>query len=111
MKLRLRKGDQVTVLAGKDKGRSGKVLHTTPDTNTVIVEGVNMVTKHQKPTQSARATPQTQTGRIVKPAPLSAGKVMLICPHCSKPSRVGSGVDDAGRKMRRCNKCDQLIGD
>lgn len=109
MTLKIKKGDQVIVLAGKDKGKSGKVLRAMPDDNTVLVEGRNMVTKHQKPGQTTRATPQTQTGRIQKPAPLAAGKVMLICPHCSKPSKIGSGTGEDGRKVRACKKCGELI--
>jgi large subunit ribosomal protein L24 len=109
MALRLRKGDQVMVLAGKDKGKHGKVIRTMPENNAVLVEGVNMVTRHQKPQQTTRSTPQAQTGRIQKPAPLAAGKVMLICPHCSKPSRVGSAIGEGGQRVRKCKKCGELI--
>ena len=110
MKMRIKKGDQVMILAGKDKGNKGKVLQTIPDKGEVIVEGINMVTKHQKPRQSTRgrATPQMQTGRITKPAPLSIGKVMLICPRCGDPSRVGSeSVED--KHVRTCKRCHEFI--
>lgn len=109
MGLKIKKGDQVMVLAGKDKGKKGKVLQTLPKEKAVIVEGVNIVTKHQKPQQSTRATPNTQTGRIQKPAPLTAGKVMLVCPHCGKPTRVGSAIGEQGRRVRTCKKCGELI--
>jgi len=110
MGLKIKKGDQVTVLAGKDKGRSGKVLQTLPKKNTVIVEGVNIVTKHQKPRgQSSRTNIGAQTGRIQKPAPLPAGKVMLVCPRCEKPSRVSSAIGEHESRVRICKKCGELV--
>ncbi len=110
MKMRIRKGDQVIVLAGKDKGSKGKVLQTFPDKGEVIVEGVNMVTRHQKPRQSTktRATPQTQTGRITKPAPMAIGKVMLVCPRCGEASRVGSEITE-DKRVRVCKRCHEYI--
>lgn len=110
MGLRIKKGDQVVVLAGKDKGSKGKVIQTMPKEGTVIVDGVNVVTRHQKPRQpNARAGVAAQSGRIQKPAPLSAAKVMLVCPRCDKPSRVGSGVGEGGRHVRVCKRCGELI--
>ncbi len=110
MKMRIKKGDQVMVLAGKDKGSKGKVVQTIPEKGEVIVEGVNMVTKHQRPRQSTktRATPQTQTGRITKPAPLAVGKVMLICPRCGEPSRIGSETHE-DKHVRVCKHCHEYI--
>ena len=109
MGLKIRKGDQVMVLAGKDKGHSGKVIRTLPKENAVIVEGINIVTRHQKPRQTTRATPGTQTGRIQKPAPLAAAKVMLVCPHCGKPSRIGSAIGNEGRRVRTCKRCGEQV--
>ena len=109
MGLKIKKGDQVMVITGKDKGRSGKVLRTLPDASAVIVEGVNMVTRHQRPRRTTRSTPAAQTGRIQKPAPLATGKVMLICPRCDKPSRVGHAVAEGGRRVRACKQCGELI--
>jgi large subunit ribosomal protein L24 len=109
MGLRIKKGDQVLVLAGKDKGKKGKVIQTMPKDNAVIVDGVNVVTRHQKPRQTNRATPTAQTGRIQKPAPLCAAKVMVICPRCDKPSRLGSGVGEGGRHARVCKRCGELV--
>lgn len=110
MKMRIKKGDQVIVLAGKDKGSKGKVIQTLPEKGEVIVEGLNMVTRHQRPRQNTktRATPQTQTGRITKPAPLAVGKVMLVCPRCGEPSRVGSEAVE-GKHVRVCKHCHELI--
>ncbi len=109
MGLKIKKGDQVMVMAGKDKGRSGKVIFTLPKDHAVIVDGVNIVTKHQRPRQTGKATPNTQTGRIQKPAPLDVSKVALVCPRCGKPSRVGHVPGEAGRMVRTCKKCDELI--
>ena len=93
-KLRIKKGDEVMVIAGKDKGKSGKILHAYPKTNKVLVEGVNIMIKHQKARQSGRpgrsgAQQMQEGGRIEKPAPLFAPKVMLVCPQCHRPTRVG----------------------
>jgi len=109
MGLRIRKGDQVIVLAGKDKGRSGKVIQTRPKESAVIVDGINIVTKHQRPRRATRATPGTQTGRIQKPAPLAIGKVMLICPRCDKPSRIAHQMGEHDRHVRVCKRCGELI--
>lgn len=110
MKTRIRKGDQVIVLTGKDKGNKGKVIQTLPDKGQVIIDGINMVTRHQKPRQSSktRATPQTQTGRITKPAPMPIGKVMLICPRCGEASRVGSEYVE-GKHTRVCKHCREYV--
>ena len=108
-KLRIKKGDQVVVLAGKDRGSRGKVIQTLPADQAVIVDGVNMVTRHQRPKRTTRAAPAAQTGRIQKPAPLSVGKVMLVCPRCDKPSRVGHAMGEGGRMVRACKKCGELI--
>lgn len=109
MGLKIKKGDQVVVLTGKDKGRTGKVIQTIPKDSAVIVDGINMVTKHQRPKQTTRATPATQTGRIQKPAAVSVAKVMLVCPRCGKPSRVGHTIGEGGRRARMCRRCAELI--
>ncbi|MBI2842767.1 MAG: 50S ribosomal protein L24 [Armatimonadetes bacterium] len=108
-RLRLKRGDEVVVLAGKDKGRRGKVIETIPDEGRVIVDGVNVVTKHQKPRRATRATPKSQTGLIHAPAPMSASKVMLVCPKCSKPTRLTTGTTTDGTRTRRCPKCGELL--
>jgi large subunit ribosomal protein L24 len=115
-KLRIRKGDRVQVIAGKDKGKAGKVLRAFPKTNKLLVEGVNMIVKHQKARQTGRqgATGVQEIqegGRIQKPSPLFAPKVMLLCPHCNRPARVqyqfreGEGKL-ASRKYRVCHHQD-----
>jgi large subunit ribosomal protein L24 len=108
-RLRLKKGDEVVVLSGKDKGKRGKIIETVPDAGRVVVDGVNVATRHQRAQQATRATPKTQTGIIHKPAPLSMSKVMLVCPKCSKPTRITTGKTNDGGRTRRCTKCLELI--
>jgi large subunit ribosomal protein L24 len=108
-KLRLKKGDEVVVLAGKDKGKRGKIIETAPSLGKVIVDGVNIVTRHQRPRQATRATPKTQTGTIKKPAPMASGKVMLVCPHCSKPAKTSILLSEDGSKSRICKRCHQSV--
>jgi large subunit ribosomal protein L24 len=109
MGLKIKKGDQVIILSGDEKEKTGKVISILPKKYAVIVEGRNMVTKHQRPQRSTRATPQTQTGRITKPAPLPISKVMLVCPRCSKPTKVGRRLDNENQVVRVCKKCNELI--
>ncbi len=103
-KLHVRAGDNVTVLTGKDKGKNGKVIEVNPDKGTVLVEGVNMATKHVKPTRMDQ-----QGGIIHQEAYLNASNVMLICSKCKKPSRTERKVEKNGRKVRVCKKCGQVI--
>lgn len=97
--MKLRKGDRVKVMAGKDLGKDGVIMRVIPDANRVIVEGVNVAKKHQRP---VRAT--MQAGIIDKDMPLHASNVALICNTCG-PTRIGYRFDDAGRKIRVCRKC------
>ncbi len=90
-KMRLRKGDEVIVLAGKDKGKRGKVIQTLPGEGRVIVDGVNVVTRHQKPrSATSRAMVKQQLGEVQMPMGVSVAKVMLICPNCNKETRSAS---------------------
>jgi large subunit ribosomal protein L24 len=98
-KMKLRKGDRVRVLQGKDRGQTGDVMRVLPKSNRVIVEGVNRVKKHQKAT---RAT--MQGGIIDKDMPIPASAVAIVCPQCG-PSRIGFRMDENGRKIRVCRKC------
>lgn len=105
-KLKIKKNDQVIVISGKDKNKKGKVLVADPRKGKVIVEGVNMATKHQKPRS------QTQAGGIIKQEiAINASKVMLVCPKCSNPTRVGYKILDDGSKVRYCKKCSETLGD
>ena len=96
---RIRKGDQVEVVAGKDKGRRGKVLQVLPRSDRVIVEGVNKQKRHQKATQKVM-----QAGIVTKEGPIHLSNVMLYCSHCGKPTRVGTKVDGDVRE-RFCRSC------
>ena len=103
MKVHVKTKDEVIVVSGKDKGSKGKVLSVNPKSGRVVVEGVAMVTKHQK----SRA--QGQPGGIIhKEAAIDASNVMLVCQKCGKPSRSGVKVED-GKKTRICKKCGQQI--
>jgi large subunit ribosomal protein L24 len=97
--MKLRKGDPVVVLSGKDKGKEGTVLRVLPKENKVIVEGVNIAKKHQRPT---RAT--MQGGIIDKDMPIDVSNVAILCPT-DGPTRVGYRIDADGTKTRICRKC------
>ena len=96
----IKKDDLVVVLSGKDKGKQGKVLSVSPSESKVVVEGVNVATKHKK------ATSQTEQGGIVKKeAPIYACKVQRVCPKCNKPTRPAHKLLADGKKVRVCKKC------
>ena len=97
--MNIRKDDKVVVISGKDKGKEGKVLVANPKAGKVVVEGVSVATKHQKPRK------QGEEGGIIKvETPSYACKVMVICPKCGKPTRVAHKLD-AGKSVRVCKKC------
>ena len=99
MAMNVKKGDTVIVLSGKDKGKQGKVLGTVPSEAKVVVEGINMVTCHIKPRK------QGEEGGIMKrEAAIAACKVQVVCPKCSKGTRVAHKITD-GKKTRVCKKC------
>jgi len=100
--MRLKKGDTVIVLAGKNKGKKGKVLEALPREDKVIVERVNVVKRHQ------RATRDFQGGIIEKPLAIFAGKVMLVCPRCNEPARV-KRIESEGKRVRACVKCNEVV--
>lgn len=103
IKLHVKKGDTVVVLSGKDKGKQGKIITAMPDKGKVIVEGINKVKRHSKPSLKV-----PQGGIITKEMPLHACKVQLVCPACNKPTRVGHKVV-AGKNARVCKKCGEVI--
>ena len=98
--LKIRKGDRVRVIAGKDKGKEGLVSRALPDADKVIVEGVNLAKRHQKP---SRGNPQG--GIIDKDMPIHISNVAIICGSCGKPSRIGQRFEPDGTKVRTCRKC------
>jgi len=102
--MNVKKGDNVVVLSGKDKGKQGKVLKADPKGGKVIVEGVSVAMKHRKPRK------QNEEGGIIKmETPIYASKVMLVCPKCSKPTRPAYRILDDGSKSRVCRKCGEII--
>lgn len=102
--MHIKKDDIVMVISGKDKGKQGKVIQAYPKEGKVLVENVNMVTKHQKPTQ------QMQQGGIVKQeGNLEASNVLLYCPTCDKGVRTGHKVLSDGKKVRYCKKCNETF--
>ena len=100
--MKVRKGDEVQVLAGKDLGKRGVISRVIPDRDRVIVDGVNMVKKHQKPTRDTM-----QGGIIDKEMPLHVSNVALVCRECG-PTRIGYRFED-GNKIRVCRKCGKDI--
>ena len=99
-RLNVKKGDTVVVLWGKDRDRRGKVLRVFPRERKVVVEGINVVKRHTRPTRSL-----PQGGIIEKSNPLPVCKVMVVCPSCNKPTRVGRKLADDGTWVRHCKRC------
>jgi len=101
--MKLKKGDNVIVITGKDKGKKGKVVSVLVSKNKVVVEGLNLMIKHQRPKK------QGEKGqRIQFPAPINSSKVALICPKCQKQTRVGFSIEGKN-KVRVCKKCKGVI--
>ena len=97
--MKIRKDDKVVVLSGRDKGKEGKVLSVDPKAGKAIVEGVLVASRHQKPRK------QGEEGGIIKrETPIYASKLMLVCPKCGKPTRVGHKLE-GDKKLRACKKC------
>ena len=103
-KTHLKINDQVEVIAGKDKGRVGKVIMVNANDGKAIVEKINMIKRHTKPSQMNQ-----QGGIIEKEAALVASNLMVICPKCSKTSRVGKKILEDGSKVRICKKCTESV--
>lgn len=98
--LHVKTGDTVMIISGKDRGKKGKVLAVSPKEGKVLVEGLNMVTKHVKPRREGE-----QGGIVKAEGALYACKVMPVCPKCGKPVRTGSVVKENGDKVRVCKAC------
>lgn len=102
-KTNLKKNDKVLVLSGKDNGKSGKIMKIIRDNNKAIVEGVNIIKKHQKP------TPTSSGGIIEKEAPIDLSNLMIICPKCTEGTRISRKILEDGSKVRICKKCGEEI--
>ncbi|MBN1580798.1 MAG: 50S ribosomal protein L24 [Anaerolineae bacterium] len=101
--MRIKAGDTVEIIRGDDVDTRGTVRVVDPRKNRIVVEGVNIVTKHQRAIPAGRQ--QTQGGIIELEAPINASNVMLVCPSCQERTRVGYAVSEDGQKMRICKKC------
>lgn len=105
---RIKKGDTVEVIAGDDLHVRGTVQRVTSGGERVVVSGVNIVKKHQRPVRAGRG--RTQAGIIEFEAPIHISNVMLVCPHCNRRVRVGFVRREDGSKARVCKKCGEVIG-
>ncbi len=103
-KFHIKKNDLVMVIAGKEKGKSGRVLRILPEKERVIVEKINFVKRHTRPHGRQR-----QGGILEKEAPLHLSNVMLLCEKCNKPVRIGYRIIEEGKKVRFCRKCGELF--
>ena len=102
--LHVKKNDMVMIIAGKEKGKSGKVARVFPEKGRLTVEGLNVVKRHTRPSRT------NQDGGIVeKEAPLDASNVLLLCGACGKAARTGIRVLEDGRKIRFCKKCNEIV--
>jgi large subunit ribosomal protein L24 len=109
MRVKIRKGDTVEIISGKleDKGKRGEVIKVLPEMRRVVVQGINIHTKHQRQYQT-KSGRQLQGGRVKFEAPMSISNVMLVCPKCSKAARVGIQRDESGAH-RVCKECQATI--
>ena len=103
-KLHVKKDDLVMIVAGKDKGKSGKILRVLPEKERVLVENLNLIKRHTRPSQT-----NSEGGIIEKEAPIAISNVQLLCPGCSKPARTGIKVLEDGSKARFCKKCNEIV--
>ena len=104
MKVHVRKNDTVVVISGKDKGKTGEVLRVIPKTGKVVVKGVNLVKKHQKPNRQ-----NMQGGIIEMEAAINSSKVMLYCTKCKCATRISNKLLEDGAKVRVCKKCGETF--
>ncbi len=99
----LKKGDMVKVLAGKDKGKTGKILKAIPEKQKVLVEKINLIKKHKRPDQKGGG------GVVEKEAAMDVSKLGIICGKCKETTRVKNRILDDGKKIRICSKCNEVI--
>ncbi|MBZ5499599.1 MAG: 50S ribosomal protein L24 [Acidobacteriia bacterium] len=104
-KAHIRKNDQVYVLLGKDRGKTGKVLRVFPDKNRAIVEGLNFIQKHTRPNPQKNV----KGGILPKESSIHLSNLMVVCKRCNKRARVGFNVMQDGRKARVCKKCNESM--
>jgi large subunit ribosomal protein L24 len=103
--LPIRKNDNVVVIAGRDRGKRGRVLSVLPAKARVVVEGVNFIKRHTRPNPQRNI----KGGIVEREAPLHVSNVQLVCPECSTPARIGRRLLDDGRRVRYCRKCKGVV--
>jgi len=103
-KLHVKKDDMVMIMAGKDKGKTGKIIRVLPEKSRVLVENHNIVKRHTRPNRT-----NTEGGIIEKEMPLDVSNVMLLCGACNKPVRTGVRALEDGSKVRFCKKCNEIV--
>lgn len=104
VKYKIKKNDQVMIVKGREQGKTGRVVRVDMDKGRVLIEKVNMVKRHTKPSAAHK-----QGGIIEKEAPLAISNVMLICDKCKGPIRVGKKILDDGKRVRYCKKCGEVL--
>ncbi len=104
MAVHVKKGDRVKIIAGREKGKEGDIIRAIPREDRVVIEKINLVKRHQKPTPEF-----AQGGIISKEAPIHVSNVMLVCSSCKKPTRVAHKFLDSGKKVRVCKRCGATI--
>ena len=107
--MKIKRGDRVLILSGNERGEIGTVQRVIPRSSRVVVSGVNIIKKHQKPVQTGGRS-KTQPGIIEYEAPVHVSNVQLVCPSCDQPTRVGYGIAEDGHKVRVCRRCEAVIG-
>ncbi len=101
----IKKNDNVLVIAGRDRGKRGRVLSVHPDKGRVVVEGVNVIKRHTKPNPQRNV----KGGIVEREASLAASNVQVVCPECSAPTRIGRRLQEDGRRVRYCVKCKGVV--
>lgn len=102
--MHIKKGDNVTILAGREKGKGGKILQVIRRSGRVVIEGLNMRKRHARPRKAG------EKGQVLTlPSPIDASNVMLICPKCGKATRAAKKTNADGRQLRACKRCDEVI--
>src|ERR1044071_1524113 len=104
VKSKIKKGDTVMVISGRERGKTGKVLSLTPGDGKIAVEKLNIIKRHTKPSQKVR-----QGGIIEREAPMSLSNVMFLCGNCNKATRLGIRMLEDGRRVRVCRKCNEVV--
>ena len=104
MGLGIKKNDTILVISGDEKGKKGRVRSIDPEKNRLLVESVNMIKKHMKPSKQ-----YSQGGIIEKEAPVHRSNVMLVCPKCDKPTSIGNKILENGEKTRACRQCAEVV--